>query len=225
MIESLIPLNDLDIELEVKQLFIDVFQRDPLLRLGMMELLNRPIISSAMEYGCYFDECYDSEDAEDLEASPNVECDDSIPIANIPQLWDPRTQPGAMELRNNPIITSAVQYHGNMSISEMPQISLIPSDSQISPVDEVVELPQFPSGDQRLQLRRLEYSQDSGMGGDTESNFGSSAVFASQMSAQSLSSVSSRSGGNQQQRLSHQDSGLKDSLVGIGGECSQAGRK
>jgi hypothetical protein len=192
MIESLVPLNDLDIEPEVRELFIEVFQKDPLLRPGALELLNRPIISSAVEYGRYFDECYDSEDAEDLEASPAVECDDSIPIADVPQ-------------------------HISLASSSGGQSSLH------SLGDKVSELPQFPCGNQHLQRNRD--SQDSGMGGDLENSIGSSADFASQMSARSLSSGSSRSGGNQQQRLSHQDSGLEDSLVGIGGECSQAGGK
>ena len=69
-INSLVPLDALDVDPEVKQLFIDVFHSDPQLRPGALELLNRPIISSAVKYNCYFDECYDSEDAEDLEASP-----------------------------------------------------------------------------------------------------------------------------------------------------------
>ena len=84
-INSLVPLDALDVDPEVKQLFIDVFHSDPQLRPGALELLNRPIISSAAEYGRYFDECYDSEDAEDLEASPALECGSDIPIADVPQ--------------------------------------------------------------------------------------------------------------------------------------------
>ena len=84
-IDMLVPLDTLDIDSEVKQLFIDVFHKDPNLRPGAIELLNQPIISFAVEYGRYFDECYDSEDAEDLEASPALECEDYIPIADIPQ--------------------------------------------------------------------------------------------------------------------------------------------
>ena len=164
---------------------------DPLSRPSAMELLNRPIISSAVEYGRYFDECYDSEDAEDLEASPAVECDNSMPIADVPQ-------------------------HISLSSSSGGQ-----SLSLHSLGDKVSELPQFPCGDPRQERNRG--SQDSGVGGDLESSFGSSAIFASQMSARSLSSGSNRSGGSQQQRLSHQDSGLEDSLVPIAGECSQAG--
>ena len=84
-IRQLVPLDELDIDPEAKQLFIDVLRQDPQSRPGAMELLNRPIISSAVDYGRYFDECYDSEDAEDLEASPAVECDDSIPTAEVSQ--------------------------------------------------------------------------------------------------------------------------------------------
>ena len=84
-ISELISLDDLDVDSEVKQLFIDVLRKDPQSRPGAIELLNRPLISSAVEYGRYFDECYDSEDAEDLEASPAAECDDSLPIADVPQ--------------------------------------------------------------------------------------------------------------------------------------------
>ena len=184
-------MDRLDVDPEVKQLFVDVLQVDPLSRPTAMELLNRPIISSAVDYGRYFDECYDSEDAEDLEASPAVECDDSIPITEVPQ-------------------------HISLSSSSGGQ-----SLSLHSLGDKVSELPQFPCSNPRQQDRNRG-SQDSGVGGDLESSFGSSAVFTSQMSGRSLSSGSSRSGGSQQQRLSHQDSGLEDSLVG---ECSQASGK
>ena len=84
-IKELISFDELDVDPEVKQLFIDVLRKDPQSRPGAIELLNRPIISSAVEYGRYFDECYDSEDAESAEASPAIECDDSIPIADVPQ--------------------------------------------------------------------------------------------------------------------------------------------
>ena len=84
-IKHLVPLDELDIDPEVEQLFLDVFHSDPQSRPGAMELLKRPIISSAVEYGRYFDECYDSEDAEDIEASPAVECDNSTPMTDISQ--------------------------------------------------------------------------------------------------------------------------------------------
>ena len=165
-------MDRLDVDPEVKQLFIDVLQVDPLSRPTAMELLNRPIISSAVDYGHYFDECYDSEDTEDLEASPAVECDDSIPIADVPQ-------------------------HISLSSSSGGQ-----SLSLHSLGDKVSELPQFPGSNQQLHPDRG--SQDSGV---MESIVGSSTctVF--------------------EQRLSHQDSGLEDSLAAIAGECSQAGGK
>ena len=84
-INDLVSLDALDIDVDVRQLFVDVLRRDPMLRPGALNLLNRPIISSAVDYGRYFDECYDSEDTEDLEASPAVECDDSVPTAEISQ--------------------------------------------------------------------------------------------------------------------------------------------
>ena len=186
-------MDRLDVDPEVKQLFVDVLQVDPLSRPTALELLNRPIISSAVDYGRYFDECYDSEDAEDLEASPAVECDDSIPIADVPQ-------------------------HISLSSSSGGQ-----SLSLHSLGDKVSDLPQFPCSNPRQDRNRG--SQDSGVEGDLESSFGSSAVFTSQMSGRSMSSGSSRSGGSQQQRLSHQDSGLEDSLAAIAGECSQASGK
>ena len=187
-INNLVPLDALDVDPEVKQLFIDVFHCDPQLRPGALELLNRPIISSAVEYGRYFDECYDSEDAEDLEASPATECENSIPIADVPQ-----------------------------------HISLTSSGGQISMHslgDEVGELPQIPCGNNPLQRNRG--SQDSGVG-DVENSVGSSVMFGSQMSTRSSSSGSNRSGN--QQRLSHQDSGLEDSMIAMAGECSQPGGK
>ena len=71
-------MDTLDINANVRQLFVDVFRRDPTLRPGALDLLNQPIISSAVNYGHYFDECYDSEDIEDQEASLTVEVGDSI---------------------------------------------------------------------------------------------------------------------------------------------------
>ena len=177
MINDLISLNKLNVEDEVKQLFIDVFRKEPTLRPSAVELLNRPVIMNAVEYGRYFDECYDSEDAEELEPVSTTD----IPIAEVPQ-----------------------------------QISLTSSSSQVSfhsIGDEVSELPQFPCNQQRDRG-----SQDSGVGGDLESSIGSSAMFGSQMSMRSSSSGSNKS--NNQQRLSHQDSGLEDMN---GGECSQPG--
>ena len=165
MINKLVPLDRLDVDPEVKQLFIDVLQVDPLSRPTAIELLNRPIISSAVDYGRYFDECYNSEDAdsEDLEASPAVECDDSIPIAEVPQ-------------------------HISLSSSSGGQ-----SLSLHSLGDKVSELPQFPCSNPRQDHNRG--SQDSGVGGDLESSFRSSTVFTSQMSGRSLSSGSNKSGG------------------------------
>lgn len=75
MINDLISLNKLDSDPNVKQLFIEVFRKDPQSRPSALQLLKQPIISSAVEYECYFDECYDSEDAEDLEASPAAKYD------------------------------------------------------------------------------------------------------------------------------------------------------
>ena len=94
MINELIPLYEMDIDPEVKQLFIDVLRVDPLSRPTAMELLNRPIISSAVEYGCYFDEIYDElEDTEDLEASPTTNYDDNLPIIGIRLESIPCTNP------------------------------------------------------------------------------------------------------------------------------------
>ena len=186
MMNDLISLDALDVDAEVKQLFIDVFRKDPQSRPGAIDLLSRPIISSAVKYGCYFDECYDSEDAEGAEASPVTGC-------------------------------------GSMYITEVPLISLTSYGSQgslHSLGDKVGELPQIPCGN---SLQRDRGSQDSGVGGDLETTSvgSSSAVFGSRMSMRSASSGSSR-GGNQQM-LSHQDSGLKGSM--IGGECSKLGGK
>ena len=93
-INNLVPLDVLNVDPEVKQLFIDVFHSDPQLRPGALELLNRPIISSAVEYGRYFDEleCYDSEDAEDIEASPITKDDDGGQIS----LHSPRDKVGEL---------------------------------------------------------------------------------------------------------------------------------
>ena len=85
MINELIPLNKLDVEPEVKQLFIDVFRKDPTLRPSAVELLNRPITMNVVEYGRYFDECYNSEDAEELEPASTTGCGDNIPITELPQ--------------------------------------------------------------------------------------------------------------------------------------------
>ena len=187
-INNLVPLDALDVDPEVKQLFIDVFHSDPQLRPGALELLNRPIISSAVEYGRYFDECYDSEDAEDLEASPALECENSLPVADVPQHL------------------SLTSSSGQISLHSMG--------------DEVGEMPQFPCGN---PLQRNRGSQDSGVGGDLENSVGSSAMFGSQMSMRSSSSGSNRS--DNRHMMSHQDSGLEDSMIAIAGECSQPGGK
>ena len=83
----MVPLDELDVDLEVKQLFIDVLRKDPLSRPGTLDLLNRPIISSAVDYGCYFDECYMyvNEDTEDQEASPTTESR-NVSISEVPQI-------------------------------------------------------------------------------------------------------------------------------------------
>ena len=81
----MVPLHELDVDPEVKQLFIDVFQKDPLSRPSAFDLLNRPIISSAVDYGRYFDECYDNEDTEDQEASPTTESR-NMSISEVPQI-------------------------------------------------------------------------------------------------------------------------------------------
>ena len=70
MINELVPLDKLDVEPEVKQLFKDVFRKDPASRPTALELLNRPVIKTAAEYERYFDECYDSEDAEESSSAP-----------------------------------------------------------------------------------------------------------------------------------------------------------
>ena len=183
-ISELISLDDLDVDSEVKQLFIDVLRKDPQSRPGAIELLNRPLISSAVEYGRYFDECYDSEDAEDLEASPAAECDDSLPIADVPQQ------------------ISLTSSGGHSSLHSLG--------------DKVGELPQIPCG---VQLQRNRGSQDSGVGGDLENGIAGSNVYGSQVSQMSMRSSSSGSRGGNQQILSHQDSGLEDSLMC--GDCSQ----
>ena len=188
-ISELISLDNLEVDDEVKQLFIDVLRKDPLSHPGAIELLNRQIISSAVEYGRYFDECYDSEDAEDLEASPALECEDNIPIADVPQ-----------------------------------NISMASSGGQISMHslgDELGELPQNPYGDPLQQRNRG--SQDSGVGGDIENSVGSSVVLGPQLSMRSSSSGSNRS--SNQRIMSHQDSGLEDSMIAVAGECSQSGGK
>ena len=187
MINDLISLDALDVDPKVKQLFIDVLRKDPQSRPRAIELLNRPIISSAIEYACYFDKCYDSEDAEDLEASPAADCDASVPIADVPQQ------------------ISLTSSGGHSSLHSLG--------------DKVGELPQIPCG---VQLQRNRGSQDSGVGGDLENSIAGSNVAVcgsqvSQMSMRSSSSGSSR-GGNQQ-ILSHQGSGLDDSLMC--GDCSQ----
>ena len=79
-------MYELDIEPEVKQLFIDVFRKDPQSRPLAHMLLDRPIISSAVEYVRYFDEIFDElEDAEDLEAPPTTNFEDSLPITDMQQ--------------------------------------------------------------------------------------------------------------------------------------------
>jgi hypothetical protein len=110
MIDELIPLCELDIEPDVKQLFIDVFRKDPQLRPTAHMLLNRPIISSTVEFSHYFD---DVEDAEDLEASPTTNCDDDIPIADMQQT------PASLA-------SSTISLHSAMEdkIGEVPQVPL-----------------------------------------------------------------------------------------------------
>ena len=182
MMNALISLDNLDVDDEVKQLFVDVFRRDPKSRPGAIELLNRPIIRSAIEYGQYFDDYYDSEDTEELDS-------DHIPIS-----------------------AEAVQH-----------ISLGSSGDQISLHslgDKVGDLPNIACGNPLQHCGRG--SQDSGVGTDLENDIGGVAgtVFGAQISMRSLSSGSSRSSGNQQQRFLHQDSGMEEML---GGECPQPG--
>ena len=57
-------------EEEVKQLFRDVLKKDPSSRPTAMDLLQKPVILSACDYGACFNEYYDSEDAEDLDSVP-----------------------------------------------------------------------------------------------------------------------------------------------------------
>ena len=63
-------MDDLDVDPEVKQLFRDVFKEDPASRPTAMDLLQKPMISSAYEYGICFDEYYESEDSEGFESLP-----------------------------------------------------------------------------------------------------------------------------------------------------------
>ena len=56
-------MGNLEVEPDVKQLFVDVLKKDPASRPTARDLLQKPVITSAHEYGTYFDECYDSEDA------------------------------------------------------------------------------------------------------------------------------------------------------------------
>ena len=69
-INELVPLNKLDVDPAVKQLFIDVFKKDPASRPTAMDLLQRPVIVSAVDYGRFFDDCYDSEGVEELDSVP-----------------------------------------------------------------------------------------------------------------------------------------------------------
>ena len=109
MINELISLNKLDVEPEIKQLFIDVFRKEPMLRPSAVELLNRPVIMNAVEYGRYFDEYYDSEDAEELDPASTTGCDD-IPIAEGPQ---------QISLTSS---SSQVSFHSiGDEVSELPQ--------------------------------------------------------------------------------------------------------
>ena len=85
MINDLISLNELNIDPKVKQLFISVFQKDPQSRPTALQLLNQPIISSAAEYGHYFDECYNSEDEEELETVPVTDCGNVL-ITDVPKI-------------------------------------------------------------------------------------------------------------------------------------------
>lgn len=71
-ISQLVPLDDLDVDDEVKQLFIDVFRKDHSSRPTAFDLLQRPVIRSATDYAQYFDDVYDSEDSEEIESAPLI---------------------------------------------------------------------------------------------------------------------------------------------------------
>ena len=75
-INELVPLDSLDVEEEVKQLFRDVFKAEPSSRPTAWDLLQRPVISSAVKYARYFDECYESE--EELDSVPPTTGDFSL---------------------------------------------------------------------------------------------------------------------------------------------------
>ena len=52
-LHELIPLDKLDLSVEIAQLFVDVFKKDPSLHPMAEELLKRPAISLAREYEEY----------------------------------------------------------------------------------------------------------------------------------------------------------------------------
>ena len=184
-ISELISLDDLDVDSEVKQLFIDVLRKDPQSRPGAIELLNRPLISSAVEYGRYFDECYDSEDAEDLEASPAAECDDSLPIADVPQQISLTSSGGHSSLHSLGDKVGELPCGVQLQRNRGSQNSRVGGDLKNS-------VTRGFSGQQNMLILR-----DSGVSG------------SSQMTARS-----SDSGSSNQQRLLDQDSGLEDRIGG-----------
>ena len=63
-------MDALDFQEDVEQLFRDVFKENPASRPTAMDLLQKPVISSAHEYVACFDEYYDSEDAEEVDSIP-----------------------------------------------------------------------------------------------------------------------------------------------------------
>ena len=79
-------MDNLDITPEVRQLFLDVFVKEPSNRPLAFDLLMRPIISSAEEYAIYFDECYDSEDSEELYSALTQIADYSNVEQEVPEI-------------------------------------------------------------------------------------------------------------------------------------------
>ena len=180
MINDLIPLNTLNVEPEVKQLFIDVFHKDPTLRPSAVELLNRPVIRSAVEYGCYFDECYDSEDAEELEPLSTTD----IPIAEVPQQISLTSSSGQVSFH----------FIGD-EVSELPQFPCnqqLNRGSQDSGVEGDLE-----SSIGSSAMFGSQMSMRSSSSGNNKSNT-------------SRMSMKTGSGSSNQQKNLYQDSGMED---------------
>ena len=145
---------------EVKQLFRDVFVKDPSSRPTAMDLLKRPIINSAEEYAIYFDESCDSEDSEELDSISTKGGDYSS------------MEPGVAEVSHISTMSS------NQTMSSLgDKVGDLPcfNGSQ---------------GSKRNGNGSGRGSQDSGVGGDLESSFTGSVVFGAQLSMRSSSSSS-----------------------------------